>query len=241
MAPFAIYALAPAAFLAGLLMFLAPCTLPIVPSYLVFIAGDRRHIFRNALAFVVGFSLVFILLGLGAGAVGSLIGAHRYALSRIAGLIIILFGLSMLGAVRLPVLGSEWHAKLPSFLRLGRPESSLLIGALFALGWSPCIGPILGTVLLLASQSSTALMGAVLLGVFSLGLAVPFLLTALLIDWASLQFSRWGRALTILSRVGGILLIVLGIAIVFGAMGYMVDWGYSLFYRLGYNGLYTHL
>lgn len=252
MSPIEPLTLAPAAFVAGVLMFLAPCTLPIIPGYLIFISGTpldegemrisvrRRRILLNALAFVIGFSLVFILLGTFAAALGSLLGAWRDSISRLGGLVIILFGIMMLGVVHMPFVGREWHALLPSFVSLGRWESSLLIGALFALGWSPCIGPILGTVLLFASTSATVVQGAILLSVFSLGLAVPFMLTAFLIDTAAQQFAKWGRALNVLSIIGGVLLIILGMCILLGVMGAAVSWGYSLFDLLGYNKLYNY-
>jgi len=244
-------ALAPAAFLAGILMFLAPCTLPIIPGYLVFIAGSpagvvddvtrRRRIVLNAVAFVIGFSLIFIALGVFAVAIGSLLGSSRELISRGAGLILILFGLMMLKVLRLPVLGSEWRTRIPRFLAIGRWESSLLIGALFALGWSPCVGPILGTVLLFASTSATIWQGALLLAVFSLGLGVPFILTALLIDRAGTLFNRWAKGANILSMVGGVLLVALGVSILFGMMGVVVEWCYRIFDYVGYNRLYEYL
>ena len=134
-----VLALAPAAFLAGLLMFLAPCTLPIVPGYLAFIAGTggsgneqykkRWRVFYNALAFVIGFSLVFILLGTFAAAIGSFLGPWRDTLGRLAGAVIIVFGLTMLGLVRIPVLSAERRMAVPHFLTIGKPHSSALIGA----------------------------------------------------------------------------------------------------------------
>ena len=157
----------------------------------------------NACAFVLGFSIIFILLGTFAAAIGGLLGHSRDYIARAAGFLVIFFGLMMLDVVHLPVIGQEWHVKIPKFLSVGRWESSLLIGALFALGWSPCIGPILGTVLFFASTSSTIVQGALLLGIFSLGLAIPFLVTALLIDSAGAVFNRWGRAVTLLSSIGG--------------------------------------
>lgn len=216
------WALIPAAFVAGILMFLAPCTLPIVPGYVAFIGG-RRPV-RNAAAFVVGFAVVFILLGTFAGALGALVGPYREFLGRGAGLLLILFGLTMLGALKLPFLSGEWHIKLPSFLTLGRSESSFLVGVLFALGWSPCIGPILGTVLVLASTSATAFAGALLLGVFSAGLAVPFLLTALLLERAGAAFQKWGRATQIIQLAGGALLLALGALMLMGSMGAVTTW-----------------
>ncbi len=237
-------------------MFLAPCTLPIIPGYLIFIAGvpaqkgqgrgghetnRRKRILINALAFILGFSIVFILLGIFAAAVGGALGHSREYIARAAGFVIILFGLMMLNILHLPVIGKEWHMKIPKFLSVGRWESSLLIGALFALGWSPCIGPILGTVLLFASTAATVIQGAILLGIFSLGLAVPFMLTALLIDSASAFFSRWGRVLTVFSSIGGVLLIVLGSLILFGMMGVATVWCDKIFDVLGYDRLYTYL
>jgi cytochrome c-type biogenesis protein len=236
--------LIPAAFLAGVLMFLAPCTLPIVPGYLAFIAGDptgtesnkRRRVLINALAFVIGFSVVFILLGTFAAAAGSFLGPWRDTLGRVAGALIILFGLTMLGVVRIPAMQSEHRFALPHFLRIGRFESSLLIGALFALGWSPCIGPILGSILLLASGSTTAVQGALLLAVFSLGLGVPFILTALMLERATRLFARSGALVYFFSIVGGVLLLAIGILMLFGNMGLLVEWGFSFL-----NGPYNHL
>ena len=231
----------PAAFLAGILMFLAPCTLPIVPGYLAFIAGGKDKVLRNALAFVVGFSVVFIVLGTFAGVIGALLGPWRSVVGQAAGALIILFGLTMLGVVRIPLLSSERHARIPKFLTIGRPESSFLMGTLFALGWSPCIGPILGTILLLASSSTTALGGALLLAVFSSGLALPFLLTALLIKQAGEFFTRWEKITAMLSYVGGVVLIGIGLLMLTNNMGLLTTFGYGLFDSWGYSTLLQYL
>lgn len=241
MTPLALLTLAPGAFLAGVLMFLAPCTLPIVPGYLAFISGARRSVMSNALAFVVGFSCVFVLLGVSVGFIGHLLLPWQGIIIKVAGVLIIMFGLMMLGLLRLPWVGQEWHAKIPSFLRIGAWQSSLLIGALFAVGWSPCIGPILGTVLLIASISSTALQGAALLLIFSLGLSLPFLLTALLLERATSAFVRWERSIEILSWVGGAVLVVLGVLMILGEMGEMVAWAFSTLQFLGYDRLLNYL
>jgi cytochrome c-type biogenesis protein len=237
------------AFVAGVLMFLAPCTLPIVPGYLAFIAGvpageegsSRRRIFVNALAFCIGFSTVFILLGLFAAAIGSLLGPWRETLGRLAGLVIILFGLTMLGVWRIPFLSGERHITLPKWLALGYPHSSFLVGALFALGWSPCIGPILGTILFLASASATALQGALLLAIFSLGLAVPFLLCAWAIGQAQGLIARAGRLTRALSVVGGAVLVLLGLLMLTNSMGLLIQWGFSFFSGTGYERLLDYL
>lgn len=242
------------AFVAGVLMFLAPCTLPIVPGYLAFIAGiplsalqnpaakksARKAVFKNALAFVIGFSLVFILLGASAGWLGVLIGPWRSVVAKFGGVVIIFFGLMMLGLLP-PSALREKHLRLPAFLTLGRVSSSALIGALFALGWSPCIGPILGTVLLVASNSATALWGAVLLGVFSLGLALPFLIAALLVTESTMLLARLSGVVRVLSIVGGVGLIVGGVLMLAGATEYFAAWGYQLFDALGYDALLDYL
>lgn len=242
------------AFIAGLLMFLAPCTLPIVPGYLAFIAGiplsalsnpaakrsARRVVFRNALAFVLGFSAVFILLGASAGLLGAFVGPWRYVLARLGGLIIIIFGLTMLGVVPLPLLSQERRMRLPSFLVLGRLPSSALIGILFALGWSPCIGPILGTVLLIASSSSTVLYGMLLLATFSLGLAIPFLLTALVVTESTVLLSRMSGFIHWLSIFGGVSLILGGVLMLTNTTALFVEWGYRLFNSTGYGALLNY-
>ena len=213
-------------FTAGVLMFLAPCTLPIVPGYLAFISGGagEKKVFLNALAYVIGFSVIFILLGTFAAFAGAALGPWRYYLAQAGGLLIILFGLTMLGVFRIPFLSREFHMRLPSFLTLGRPESSFLIGMLFALGWSPCIGPLLGSILFLASVSATAGQGALLLGIFSLGLAVPFLVLALVIERAQGVVARMSRAAGWLSIIGGVILILLGILMLTNNMGWLVEW-----------------
>src|SRR3989338_373409 len=241
-------------FLAGFLMFLAPCTLPIVPAYLAFFAGiplsalskraakrsARRAVVKNALAFVVGFSLVFIALGASAGLFGVFIGPWRYALAKLAGVVFIVFGLTMLGVTPLSALARERRIKLPAFLELGRPSSSLLIGALFALGWSPCIGPILGTVLLIASASSTALYGAALLALFSAGLAVPFLLCALLVSETTALLSKFAGIIRWLTVAGAAGLILVGVLMLTGATDLVVGWGYEIFNSTGYGALLNY-
>lgn len=242
------------AFVAGFLMFLAPCTLPIVPGYLAFIAGiplaalsdpaskkkAQRIVLKNALAFVLGFSAVFIVLGASAGLLGTFVGPWRYALAKVGGVIIIIFGLTMLGAFRIPALSREAHIKLPNFLTLGKLSSSALIGALFALGWSPCIGPILGTVLLIASNSATVGYGAFLLAVFSVGLAVPFLLTAVLVTESTAFLARISGFVRVLSIVGGLGLIGGGVLLLMGGQNFFIEWSYQLFNSTGYGALLNY-
>lgn len=241
-------------FVAGVLMFLAPCTLPIVPGYLAFIAGiplsalsnpaQKRHaramVMKNALAFCLGFSAVFMLLGASAGLIGSFLGEWRVLLAQAGGAIIILFGLTMLGVVPLSFLMRERHMRLPAFLTLGKMSSSALIGGLFALGWSPCIGPLLATVLLLASGAGTFWYGVGLLAVFSLGLSIPFLLCALLINETTTFLTKIGWLTRILMWVGGLGLILTGILMLTGKLGYVIASGYYLFYSSGWSSLLNY-
>lgn len=222
-------------------MFLAPCTLPIVPGYVAFIAGSRKLVLRNAVAFVLGFTVVFVLLGASAGLFGILIGPWRYEVARLGGVVIIIFGLTMLGLLRLPGLSGEHRLSLPRFLSIGNPISSAFIGALFALGWSPCIGPILGTILFIASASATAGQGALLLLVFSLGLGLPFILTALMLERIGGTFGALSRATQTLSTIGGAFLLFLGILMVFDQTAVLVSMGYGLLNFIGYDRLLNYL
>lgn len=242
-------------FFAGLLMFLAPCTLPLVPAYLAFISGvkvdafqdpetrdaARRAVIVNGIAFVIGFSVIFVLFGLFAGLLGAGIGQFRTILSQVGGVFIILFGLMMLNVIHLAPLTKERRITLPPFLKPGNPVSAFGIGAIFALGWTPCVGPVLASVLLLASTSTTALEGGILLGVFSLGLAVPFLLTAFLYARASSFISRISTFTKWISYIGGVFLILLGILLLTGNFGFTVEYGYKLFDLIGFEGLFDHL
>jgi cytochrome c-type biogenesis protein len=153
----------------------------------------------------------------------------------------VLFGLTMLGLFNIPLLSGERRMRLPKWLELGHPHSSLLVGALFALGWSPCIGPILGTILFLASASATAGQGALLLAIFSLGLAVPFLLCAWAIGQADRFAARAGRLTQVLSMLGGVILVVLGILMLTNTMGLLIQWGFGALDGAGYSKLLNYL
>lgn len=244
------------AFIAGLLTFLAPCTLPLVPGYLGFISGvslqdlsdpqkarkARLKIFYNGLLYVVGFSLIFILLGTLFGLGGAALIKHRLWLSRIGGIFVIFFGLYMLGVFKLPFfLTVERHVISDSWIKPGKPLSSLVFGMAFAFGWTPCVGPILGSVLLLASSTATVGQGAFLLAVFSLGLAVPFLLAALGIGRASQYLSKLGRLMRGISLIGGIFLIFLGILLLTDKFGFWLSCAYRLFDFLDYDRLLDYL
>lgn len=208
----------PLAAFAGLLSFLSPCVFPLVPSYLAYVGGNATASQRTrvlySLLFILGFSLCFVILGASATWVGAMLRAWRYELIIVGGIIIIIFGLGMLGVLRIPFLMRE--ARLQVGDRSGTPQGALLLGFAFAIGWSPCIGPILATVLALASTSETVGQGMLLLAVYALGLGVPFLLAALAFD-RFLGVSRvLRRHLLLVERIGGSVMIVMGVLMVTG-------------------------
>lgn len=241
-------ALVVSAFVAGVLMFLAPCTLPLIPAFIAFISGtsSERSVSRktaqkkiriNSLAYVLGFSFVFILFGVAAGLFGSFFGQYRAQLAQIGGVFIIGFGLTMLGVLRIKPLAREYKLKTPSWLTPGNPQSAFVIGAIFALGWTPCVGPVLATVLLIAGTKASVLSGAFLLAVFSFGLALPFLLTAFFFGRASHLIARYTYLAKGVTIVGGLLLIGIGILLLQGNFSATIEYGFKIFDVLGIGNL----
>lgn len=214
------------AFIAGLLTFLAPCTFPLVPGYLSFISGVkpdaqnpsdaatlRWKVFKNGVFYVIGFSAVFILLGALFGLGGAALSKYRYPLSQIGGIFVLFFGLYLTGVFQRfgwHFLDTEKRFSMVRSIVPGKPLSSFLFGATFAFGWTPCIGPVLASVLALAAATATVSQGIFLLSVFSLGLAVPFLLIALSYGSALIFIKALKPFLHGINMVGGILLIGLG-------------------------------
>lgn len=248
------------AFIAGLLTFLAPCTLPLLPAYLGFISGAsakeledpallpgiRRRVFFNGVFYVLGFSLVFVTFGLLFGLGGSVLAGSQVLLSRIGGVFVLFFGLYLVGAFeRIGVLhralSSDYRFALPSWLTPGAPLSSFVFGATFAFGWSPCVGPILGSILFLASSSATVWQGGLLLVVFSVGLGLPFLLLAYGIGRATEHVARLSKILPYISVIGGALLIFLGVLLLTESLGIWLSWMYQLFSFINYEALLEYL
>jgi len=243
------------ALFAGMLTFLAPCTLPLVPAYLGFIsgvstkdledeqkaAGARKKIMLNGVFFILGFSIIFILFGVLAGFLGQGLATSREILAKIGGVLIVLFGLFMLGVFRIPALQIDKRIKVPSFLTIGKPTSSFAIGSAFAIGWTPCVGPILGSILLLASASTTALQGGLLLAVFSFGLAIPFIFIAFAFSRATAYINRISKYLKWVSIVGGVFLILLGILLFTNNFSLLIQYGYEFFKFINYDGILKYL
>jgi len=218
------------AFTAGILSFLSPCVLPLVPSYIGFLTGlsldemgsRRRAAVSHALAFVLGFSLVFLVLGASATVLGRLLNYHRVWLERLGGLLIIFFGLVCIGLVRIDALQAERRVHLAQ-----KPIGylgSVLVGMAFAAGWTPCIGPILGGIFTLASGSDTVGRGMALLGSYSAGLAIPFLLAAWAVDGFLNWFQKFRRYLPWVMRVSGALLVVVGVLLLTGQFIRLATW-----------------
>jgi len=224
-----------AAFLAGLVSFLSPCVLPLVPGYVSYFAGrgveelespvnwrDRSRVAGLSLLFILGFSLVFISLGASATAMGQFVLTHRQALNLIGGAILVAFGLFMTGLLDLGLLHREFRFH-PAAMA-GSAPSAFLLGLAFAFGWSPCIGPVLGSIMTLGASLATVRQGMLLLAVYSFGLGVPFLLAALFttVMLRGLRRSRWlARPL----QIGfGLVVVAMGIAMISGKMSLLAVW-----------------
>ena len=232
-----------AAFIAGFLSFLSPCVLPLIPSYLSYITGitfgeltqevlPRRIRFLTAahsLLFILGFTLVFVLLGLSLTFAGGLLSQHRQVISRIGGVIIIIFGLSITGVINLAFLQREKKVEIKS-----RPVGyfgSFLIGSTFALGWTPCVGPLLASILLWSSTEKDIIRGAALLFSYSLGLALPFFISSILINNFLAYFKAAKKYLRVISVITGIFLIAVGIMLFTNSFGALTGWFVRLFSR----------
>ena len=204
-------------FSAGLLSFLSPCVLPLIPSYVTFITGmsldevqvARRTTLVHSLLFIAGFTLIFLVLGAAATTLGRALLVYRDWISRVGGVLIILFGLYLLGAFNIGLLARERRVHLAT-----KPVGYLgtvLVGIAFGAGWTPCIGPILGSILIYTSSSADLGRGLLLLFTYSLGLAVPFLIASLAIDRFLSTFARLRHHMIWISRAGGALLVAIGV------------------------------
>jgi len=215
-----------AAFVAGILSFISPCVLPLIPGYVSFVSGasleeirggggatsaTRKQILLTSLAFVLGFSLVFVALGASASAVGKFLFSRLPLLERIAGAVIIVFGLHTMGLFRIAALETEKRVQTQT--RPAGPLGAVLVGIAFAFGWTPCIGPILGGILVVAGSKETVSEGVMLLAVYSLGLGIPFLLTSLAIDRFFAVTKRIRRYYHAIELVSGGLLVLVGLLI----------------------------
>src|ERR1700736_7070271 len=224
-----------AALLAGMLSFLSPCVLPLVPPYLVYLAGAslerfadaetaprvRRETMVAAFVFVLGFTTVFVALGASASVLGAVLHAYSYVLGKIAGVVIIVMGLHFLGITPIAFLMQERR------LTVAKPVGlwgAYVMGLAFAFGWTPCIGPILAAILSVAAAEATVTKGAVLLAIYSAGLGIPFLIAAFMVEQFSTLFSRMKRHLASIERAMGVLMVITGIGFLTGAVSSVSIW-----------------
>ena len=230
------------AFLAGLASFLSPCVFSLVPAYIGYLGGraaggeananNRWITFSHGLAFVLGFSVVFIVLGLAVAAAGHFLYDLRFWLAKIGGVVVIVFGLHMIGVFRIPFL--EYDVRVHS---LPDPKwgylSSALMGVFFSAGWSPCVGPVLGAILTLALNGGDLVLGAKLLTSYSAGLAIPFLVAALGIGWVSNILRKHNKVMRIVEIVMGVVLVGVGLMLTFGAFELIAQKGQNFYFDFG--------
>lgn len=232
------------ALLAGLASFLSPCVFALVPAYVSYLGGysvayagggqgtaqNRWLTFSHGLAFVLGFSFVFVLLGVATSALGGLLYDLQIWISKIGGVIVVLFGLHLTGILKIPFLNYEVRAQSVPDRNLGY-LSSALMGVFFSAGWSPCVGPVLGAILTLSLSGGSVALGAVLLSAYSAGLAIPFLLASLGIGWVTETLRRYGKLIHYVEIGMGVVLILIGIMLFLGTFeqlarfGFFIDFG----------------
>jgi cytochrome c-type biogenesis protein len=222
------------AFLAGLASFLSPCVFALVPAYVGYLGGraagsadslsSRWTTFSHGLAFVLGFSLVFISLGAAASVIGSLLYDMRTVLAKVGGVIVIVFGLHMIGVFRLRFLEYDTRRQVAPDRRWGYLSSGLM-GIFFSAGWSPCVGPVLGAILTLAINQGSISQGTSLLSAYSAGLAVPFLIAALGIGWVTTTLRRYGKLMRYVEIVMGIILVIVGLMLFAGTFELLARYG----------------
>jgi len=221
------------AFLAGLASFLSPCVFSLVPAYVGYLGGraaaagaerNRWLTFSHGLAFVFGFSFVFVTLGVAASFAGGLLYDLRYWLAKIGGLVVIIFGLHMIGVFHIPFLAYDTRVQQAPDPKLGY-LSSALMGVFFSAGWSPCVGPVLGAILTLAINGGSISQGATLLSFYSAGLAIPFLIAALGIGWVTTTLRKYKNVMRYVEIGMGIILIIIGVMLMTGIFSLIAQQG----------------
>jgi len=213
------------AFLAGLASFLSPCVFSLVPAYIGYLGGraaggevtenNRFITFTHGLAFVLGFSVVFVTLGVATSAFGRLLFDLRFILSKVGGIVVVIFGLHMIGIFRIPFLEYDTRVQQAPDRKWGY-LSSAMMGVFFSAGWAPCVGPVLGAILTLALNGGSISTGVSLLSAYSAGLAIPFLIAALGVGWVSITLRKYGKVMHYVEIAMGVVLVIIGIMLFSG-------------------------
>ena len=210
-------------FVEGFLAFISPCILPMLPVYIVYLAGkqdeeNRRTLVTNTLGFILGFTIIFVAMGATASGIGSLLVSNKLLVQQISGVIIIIFGLYYMGVLKIGIFNREkrFSAKTDNLTVL----SSIVFGMAFSLGWTPCIGPLLGAALTKAANLDTIWQGMLLLFIFSMGLGVPFFLAAVLMEKLKSVFDFFKKHMKVIALITGLLLIAVGISFLLDIFGY---------------------
>ncbi|MBM7647463.1 cytochrome c-type biogenesis protein [Bacillus ectoiniformans] len=223
----------------GLLSFFSPCVFPLLPAYVTHLTGgkiedsklevDRRKLYMRSIGFIIGFSIIFMALGASASFIGKLLMNYRMLIMQVAGLLIIIFGLQMAGLINFKFLMKE--KRIHSERQSKNMFSSVLLGMAFASGWSPCVGLALSSILLLASSSDTLSYGVMLLGAYSLGMAIPFFVITVVISYSLKTMKKINRHLSKLAFINGMIMVFLGFLVLSGQMQKISAWlsAYSLF------------
>ncbi len=235
------------AFLAGLASFLSPCVFSLVPAYISYLGGQavrragaegaieerasRWVTFSHGLAFVLGFSVVFVILGVAVSAAGGILYDVRYYLAKIGGVVVIVLGLHMMGVLRIPFLEYDVRVHDAPANRWGYLSSALL-GVFFSAGWSPCVGPVLGAILTLAINGGSVALGAKLLSAYSAGLAVPFLAAALGIGWVTTILRKYNKTMHYVEIAMGVVLVIVGVMLFAGIFELIARYGYYVNFGL---------
>jgi cytochrome c-type biogenesis protein len=230
------------AFLAGLASFLSPCVFALVPAYIGYLGGravggevtesNRFVTFTHGLAFVLGFRVIFIIFGTIAAALGNLLFDLRFILEKVGGIVVVIFGLHMIGVFRIRFLEYDTRVQQMPARKWGY-LSSALMGVFFSAGWAPCVGPVLGTILTFAANGGSISAGVSLLSAYSAGLAIPFLVAALGVGWVSVVLRKYGKAMHYVEIAMGVVLVILGVMLFAGVFELIAQQGQFFYFDFG--------
>ncbi len=236
------------AFIAGLVSFFAPCVVPLLPAYVGYVTGVsvkdlkekgygpyRRKMIVSSLLYILGFSLVFVALGTAAAGISGLLVQYSGAIQRIGGFVIIALGLEFAGLLKIPFLAQTKQFRLPSWTEKLGHARSFFVGLVFAMAWTPCVGAILGSILALSAISGTAVQGAALLLVYSLGISIPFMVVSLSLASAPKYLSKFAKHIGLISKIAGVIMIILGLLLITDSYKYLNSYVFQFADSIGWT------